>query len=187
MFHFNAYMGSKAPIILSATVGRRVSGDCSPTSRLFVSLQWKRTQARVARDVYFTRNFTELESAIQRGLGRACLMMFMEFATARFSVKRTSKDIPKIVRLVIGNPLIMQRMAERVPEAGSYAPVTILVDERPNGVHLSYASEADTNCTSSKCAAISFNSRCVSAWADSRLRKLTAHRSRRLRPVVAVQ
>jgi hypothetical protein len=25
-----------------------------------------------------------------------------------------------------------------VPEAGSYAPVTILIDERPDGVHLSY-------------------------------------------------
>ena len=25
-----------------------------------------------------------------------------------------------------------------VPDAGSYAPVTVLVDERANGVHLSY-------------------------------------------------
>ena len=25
-----------------------------------------------------------------------------------------------------------------VPDAGSYAPVTVLVDERPDGVHLSY-------------------------------------------------
>jgi hypothetical protein len=29
-------------------------------------------------------------------------------------------------------------MVEHVPDAGSYAPVTILIDERPNGVHLSY-------------------------------------------------
>jgi uncharacterized protein (DUF302 family) len=42
------------------------------------------------------------------------------------------------VRLVIGNPLIMKQMVEHVPDAGSYAPVTILVDERPDGVHLSY-------------------------------------------------
>jgi hypothetical protein len=34
--------------------------------------------------------------------------------------------------------LIMQQMASRVPDAASYAPVTILVDERPDGVHLSY-------------------------------------------------
>jgi hypothetical protein len=32
----------------------------------------------------------------------------------------------------------MKQMVEHVHEAGSYAPVTILVDERPDGVHLSY-------------------------------------------------
>jgi len=31
-------------------------------------------------------------------------------------------------------------MAERVPDAASYAPVTILVSERQDGVHLSYDS-----------------------------------------------
>jgi len=29
-------------------------------------------------------------------------------------------------------------MAKRVPDAGSYAPVTVLVDERHDGVHVSY-------------------------------------------------
>jgi hypothetical protein len=29
-------------------------------------------------------------------------------------------------------------MVEHVPDAGSYAPVTILIDERADGVHLSY-------------------------------------------------
>jgi hypothetical protein len=47
-------------------------------------------------------------------------------------------EAPKIVRLLIGNPLIMKEMAKHVPDAGSYAPVTILVDERADGVHLSY-------------------------------------------------
>jgi hypothetical protein len=46
--------------------------------------------------------------------------------------------MPKIARFLIGNPLIMKEMAKRVPDAGSYAPVTILVDERPDGVYLSY-------------------------------------------------
>jgi hypothetical protein len=32
----------------------------------------------------------------------------------------------------------MKRMTEHVPDAASYAPVTILVDERADGVHLSY-------------------------------------------------
>jgi len=29
-------------------------------------------------------------------------------------------------------------MVKHVPDAGSYAPVTILIDERPGGVHMSY-------------------------------------------------
>jgi hypothetical protein len=29
-------------------------------------------------------------------------------------------------------------MVEHVPDAGSYAPVTILIDERPDGTHISY-------------------------------------------------
>jgi hypothetical protein len=42
------------------------------------------------------------------------------------------------MRFLIGNALIMKKMVEHVPDAGSYAPVTILVDERADGVHLSY-------------------------------------------------
>ena len=52
--------------------------------------------------------------------------------------KQTGQDTPKIIRFVIGNPLIMMEMAKHVPDAGSYAPVTVLVDERADGVHLSY-------------------------------------------------
>ena len=45
---------------------------------------------------------------------------------------------PQILRLVVGNPLVMKEMAKTVPDAASYAPITILVDERADGVHLSY-------------------------------------------------
>jgi Domain of unknown function DUF302 len=44
----------------------------------------------------------------------------------------------KSVRLVLGNPLIMKEMVAHVPDAASYAPVTVLIDERADGVHLSY-------------------------------------------------
>jgi uncharacterized protein (DUF302 family) len=50
----------------------------------------------------------------------------------------TGLDKPKILRFLIGNPLIMKEMAKHVPDAGSYAPLTILVDERADGVHLTY-------------------------------------------------
>ena len=84
------------------------------------------------------RTFAELERAVHRGLGKTGLMMFMEFDLGAILRTETGLDTPKIVRLVIGNPLIMKEMAKHVPDAGSYAPVTILVDERPDGVHVSY-------------------------------------------------
>jgi uncharacterized protein (DUF302 family) len=65
-------------------------------------------------------------------------MLFMELDQGAVIRKETGMDTPKIVRLIIGNPLIMKEMAKHVPDAGSYAPVTVLVDERAGGVHLSY-------------------------------------------------
>ena len=84
------------------------------------------------------RTFAELESAIQKGLGKTGLMMFMELDQGGVLRKETGLGSPNIMRFLIGNPLIMKEMARHVPDAGSYAPVTILVDERPDGVHLSY-------------------------------------------------
>jgi uncharacterized protein (DUF302 family) len=84
------------------------------------------------------RTYADLENAVQRGLGRTWMMMFMELDLGAILRKESGLDAPKIVRFLIGNPLIMKEMAKHVPDVGSYAPVTVLVDERPDGVHLSY-------------------------------------------------
>src|SRR5713101_1378825 len=84
--------------------------------------------------------FAELEEVINRDMGETHLMLFLEFDHGAVLRKETGLNKPKIVRLVIGNPLVMKEMAKHVPDAGSYAPVTVLVDERDDGVHLSYDS-----------------------------------------------
>jgi uncharacterized protein (DUF302 family) len=84
------------------------------------------------------RTFTELKEVIDRVPGKTGLMLFMELDHGAVIRKETGHTAPKIVRLVIGNPLVMKEMAKHVPDAGSYAPVTVLVDERGDGVHLSY-------------------------------------------------
>ena len=48
--------------------------------------------------------------------------------------KESGPATPKSVRLILGNPVIMKEMVKRVPDAGSYAPVTILIDQRSDGV-----------------------------------------------------
>jgi uncharacterized protein (DUF302 family) len=82
--------------------------------------------------------FADLEEVINRDMGKSGLMLFLEFDHGAVLRKETGLDKPKIVRLVIGNPLVMKEMAKHVSDAGSYAPVTVLVDERADGVHLSY-------------------------------------------------
>src|ERR1700756_379940 len=80
----------------------------------------------------------ELQKTIEKGLGPRGLMLFAEFDHGAIVRSGTGRATPRMIRFVIGNPLIMREMAKHVPDAGSYAPVTVLVDERPDGVHLSY-------------------------------------------------
>ena len=80
----------------------------------------------------------ELQNTIEKGLGRTGLMLFVEFDHGAVVRSGTNRATPRMIRFVIGNPLIMREMAKHVPDAGSYAPVTVLVDERVDGVHLSY-------------------------------------------------
>jgi hypothetical protein len=64
--------------------------------------------------------------------------MIRKIEIERFSLTTSKQfDVPKIVRLLIGNPLIMKEMAKHVADAGSYAPVTVLVDE-PLTAFISY-------------------------------------------------
>jgi uncharacterized protein (DUF302 family) len=94
--------------------------------------------AEFLRSTHEARSFTELRSAVEKGLSKVGLMLFMQLDQGAVVRKETDRDVPRIIRLLIGNPLIMKEMAKYVPDAGSYAPVTVLVDERKNGVHLSY-------------------------------------------------
>ena len=94
--------------------------------------------AEFGRSTHEARSFAELKSAVEKGLSKAGLMLFMQLDQGAVMRKETDGETPRIVRLLIGNPLIMKEMAKHVPDAGSYAPVTVLVDERSDGVHLSY-------------------------------------------------
>lgn len=80
----------------------------------------------------------EMEKVVGAALGPSGFVEFARFDHGGVVHKGESGDYPKVFRLVIGNPLMMREMVKHVPDAGSYAPVTILIDERPDGVHLSY-------------------------------------------------
>jgi hypothetical protein len=84
----------------------------------------------------------DLAQAVHAAIGPSELMEFARFDAGEVLRKGGGGRGPEILRFIVGNPLIMREMAETVPDAASYAPVTILVDERADGVHLSYDSMA---------------------------------------------
>lgn len=80
----------------------------------------------------------DLAVVVERAIGPSELMEFARFdAGAVLRAERGGRG-PRAVRFLVGNPIIMKEMARTVPDAAGYAPVTILVDERSDGVHLSY-------------------------------------------------
>ena len=94
--------------------------------------------AEFAKALRSASSFAELERAVSAALSSVGLMLFMELDHGAILHRKSGHDTPKIVRLVIGNPFIMKEMVKHIPDAGSYAPVTVLIDERADGVHLSY-------------------------------------------------
>jgi uncharacterized protein (DUF302 family) len=83
------------------------------------------------------KNEADLESAVNSEVGPTGIMQFNKFDLGEVLRKEPGNNA-QVVRLLVGNPLIMQKMVKFVPDAGSYAPVTILIDQRRDGVHVSY-------------------------------------------------
>ena len=83
-------------------------------------------------------SYEEMKKVVHDSVSEIGLMEFMRLDHGAVFAKAGVDGDPKSVRLIMGNPLIMQSMARLVPDAGSYAPVTVLIDQRPDGVHLSY-------------------------------------------------
>jgi hypothetical protein len=84
----------------------------------------------------------DLEDVVEGAVGSSQLMEFVRFDAGEILRKGRGGQRTRLLRLLVGNPLIMKEMARTVPDAASYAPVTILIDERADGVHLSYDSMA---------------------------------------------
>jgi len=90
------------------------------------------------RQMAAVSSFLELQKIVNGAVGSADLMEFLRLDLgAPMRLDPATKSY-KIVRIIAGNPLIMKQMVEHVPAAGSYAPITILVYERHDGVHVSY-------------------------------------------------
>ena len=84
------------------------------------------------------KTLADIEAMVHKTAGPSGLIETARFDLGIVIRKDPGHEGSKIVRLLIGNPLVMKEMVKHVPDAGSYAPVSVLIDERPDGVHLSY-------------------------------------------------
>lgn len=84
------------------------------------------------------QNEAEMEKVVDPVTRPNGLMEFTRFDLGEVLRKENGTAKPRILRIVAGNPLIMKEMVKHVVDAGSYAPVTILIEERPDSVRISY-------------------------------------------------
>jgi hypothetical protein len=81
-------------------------------------------------------SYEQYSSLVREAQGSAGLMQFLQLDLD--SVLTLDPQAPdwtgrRLVRLIAGNPVTMGQMTRHVADAGSYAPVTILIQERPGG------------------------------------------------------
>jgi len=75
-------------------------------------------------------------SLVQQAQGSAGLMRFQQLdfdAALALDPQAKGQAGRRLIRLIAGNPVTMGEMTRHVPDAGSYAPVTILLQETPDG------------------------------------------------------
>jgi uncharacterized protein (DUF302 family) len=73
--------------------------------------------AEFGRSTHEACSFAELKSAVEKGLSKVGLMLFMQLGHGAIVRKETGRETPKVIRFVICNPLIMKEMAKHVPDA----------------------------------------------------------------------
>jgi hypothetical protein len=84
------------------------------------------------------KTYAELEGIVQGAIGPSELMEFTRMDLGAVPRKRNGTASPDSARFIVGNAVIMSQMLQHVPDADSYAPVTVLIDERKEAVRLSY-------------------------------------------------
>jgi len=92
----------------------------------------------LARKIGAAGTYADVQQLVQAVIGSSELVEFLRLDIGGVLQKAAGPTAPRSLRLIVGNPVTMQKMASKVPDAASYAPVTILIDERADGVHLSY-------------------------------------------------
>jgi hypothetical protein len=81
-------------------------------------------------------SYEEFAALVGHAQGSAGLMRFLQLDDDHvLALDPQARDQAgrRLVRLIAGNPVTMGQMTRHLPAAGSYAPITILIQELPGG------------------------------------------------------
>jgi hypothetical protein len=82
------------------------------------------------RDLEASTSYEQFSSLVQQAQGSAGLMRFWQLdldVALTLDPQARQQAGRRLVRLIAGNPVTMGQMTRHVADAGSYAPVTILI------------------------------------------------------------
>lgn len=83
-------------------------------------------------------SFQEFENVVADNAGPAGLIQFLRLDQGSALAKVPGTEPRRMLRLLLGNPVTMTRMARTVPAAGSYVPVTVLLWQDGGTVRIAY-------------------------------------------------
>ena len=80
-------------------------------------------------------SYAEFAGLVRHAQGSAGLMRFLHLDDDHVLAldPRAHQARRRLVRLIAGNPVTMGQMTRHLPAAGSYAPITILIQQLPGG------------------------------------------------------
>jgi len=90
-------------------------------------------------------SYEQFSSLVRQAQGTAGLMLFLQLdldTTLALDPQARGQAGRRLIRLIAGNPVTMGQMTRHVPDAGSYAPVTILIQQTPGGTRVACDSVA---------------------------------------------
>ena len=81
-------------------------------------------------------SYEQFRALVEQAQGRIGLLRFMQLDlddVLTLDPLAENWAGRRLVRLIAGNPVTMGKMTRHVADAGSYAPITILIEEMPGG------------------------------------------------------
>src|SRR6516164_7962956 len=129
----------KSEQVLDVVMRRHVLASDRPFDQVLAGIFGGISQPDIAQlfsKLEASGTYQQFSSLVEQAQGSAGLMRFWQLNEDNaLTLDPEAPDWTgrRLIRLIAGNPVTMGQMTRHVADAGSYAPVTILIQETPDG------------------------------------------------------